>query len=409
MGCSQSRAGGATPRRRDATEPTTVQPYPLDGRIFTDIMMRFMMKNPEGPTMDQGALLQFIRNQATPADRGDSRFNKTPVQYASQHRLVKWLMFIIHRLNVSQPRLLSDAINKMNVVDRRLRSQLNEDEQRIYDQVMKLLIAPNTATFLDGDYQTEDEINQELKDAYNELWQTVPDAPDIPDEPPQLGAWMMARTVSELTIEAYSGGLWGLFTSCLKLAEIVKRWTARSQERLAWRAFAEAHRGMVESARTLNTMADDINIGLNVTMSSKIKKSLKTWIGSVQLVVESLCKGIEAAIANPRTNSDDLNRLMVKSTAEVMEKRALMNVEFEHARQQCSNNERIDKLEKAVARFHKLDKDLAESLGILSDTETPQHQIDEALERVLRKYRFSRGKGGGNDADGPAPGPAAGP
>lgn len=61
---------------------------------------------------------------------------------------------------MSQPQLLSDAINKMNVKDKRLRSQLNDAEKRIYDQVMKLLIAPDTATFLDGHYQTTNETNQ---------------------------------------------------------------------------------------------------------------------------------------------------------------------------------------------------------------------------------------------------------
>ena len=54
--------------------------------------------------------------------------------------------------------------------------------------------------------------SSELTEAFKELSQTVPDASDIPDEPPKLGAWMMARNVAELTIEAYSGGLWGLFT-----------------------------------------------------------------------------------------------------------------------------------------------------------------------------------------------------
>lgn len=51
-----------------------------------------------------------------------------------------------------------------------------------------------------------------LTDAFKVLPETVPDASDIPDEPPALGAWMMARNFAELTIEAYGGGLWGLFT-----------------------------------------------------------------------------------------------------------------------------------------------------------------------------------------------------
>lgn len=53
-----------------------------------------MIKNPTGPTPDQGKLLEYIKNQTTPADEGDSKFNKTPRQYAAQHRLVLWLMYV---------------------------------------------------------------------------------------------------------------------------------------------------------------------------------------------------------------------------------------------------------------------------------------------------------------------------
>ena len=56
---------------------------------------RFMTTNRNGPTMEQGALLEYIvRKQGTPADKGDSKYNKTPVQYASQNRLVLWLMYV---------------------------------------------------------------------------------------------------------------------------------------------------------------------------------------------------------------------------------------------------------------------------------------------------------------------------
>lgn len=54
-----------------------------------------------------------------------------------------------------------------------------------------------------------------LADAFKELAHRVPDASDIPDEPPELGVWMMAGKAAELTMEAYGGGLWGLFTVCI--------------------------------------------------------------------------------------------------------------------------------------------------------------------------------------------------
>lgn len=45
-----------------------------------------------------------------------------------------------------------------------------------------------------------------------ELSQAVPAASEMPDEPPSLGAWMMARGIAEMFAEGYNGGLWGLFT-----------------------------------------------------------------------------------------------------------------------------------------------------------------------------------------------------
>lgn len=55
------------------------------------------MDNPNGPTMEQGALLVYIRGQGTPADVGDGAYNKTPVQFASQQRMVVWLMYVPRR------------------------------------------------------------------------------------------------------------------------------------------------------------------------------------------------------------------------------------------------------------------------------------------------------------------------
>lgn len=54
--------------------------------------------------------------------------------------------------------------------------------------------------------------SSELADTYEGLSQAVPDASDMPDEPPKLGAWMMARNVAEIAYEGYKSGLWGLFT-----------------------------------------------------------------------------------------------------------------------------------------------------------------------------------------------------
>lgn len=53
---------------------------------------RFMTENREGPSLEQGAVLEYIRNQGTSADEGDGMCNKTPIQFASQHRLIVWLM-----------------------------------------------------------------------------------------------------------------------------------------------------------------------------------------------------------------------------------------------------------------------------------------------------------------------------
>lgn len=53
-----------------------------------------MKENREGPTMEQGELLEYMTRQGTPADEADTKNNKTPMQYASQHRLVIWLMYV---------------------------------------------------------------------------------------------------------------------------------------------------------------------------------------------------------------------------------------------------------------------------------------------------------------------------
>ncbi|CAB1111856.1 unnamed protein product [Ectocarpus sp. CCAP 1310/34] len=405
MGCVSSSSISEEPPARTVTGSA-----PLDGRTFADIIIRFMTENREGPSLEQGELLEYIRNQGTSADEGDGMCNKTPIQFASQHRLIVWLMFIIRRLNVFRPEFLGDALRDMNAVDPRLRRTLKGDDLVKYDAVVKLLTVPATAVFLEGHYRGQTKETEEaLTAAFKALKYTAPEAREIPNEPPALAAWMMASTTAKLAIEAYTGGLWGLFTSCLKLAEIVKRWSARDRERLAWRAFAEAHRGMIESARTLaraNAMADDPGIALSPILSKSIKNSLKAWTGSVQDLVERLCKEVEAAIANPSTTRDELKMLMAKSTVEVLEKRALMNVELEKTRRDCDNTRRIyslqttvENLKPMVDRFLQLDEDLKESLQILKHgREVAQREIDEALDRVLKTYLFDRGHGNGTYA-----------
>ncbi|CAN0545466.1 unnamed protein product, partial [Ectocarpus sp. 12 AP-2014] len=116
----------------------------------------------------------------------------------------------------------------------------------------------------------------------------------------------------------------------------------------------------------------------------------------VQDLVEHLCEEVVEAMANPSTTRDELKMLMTKSTVEVVEKRALMNVELEKTRRDYDNTRQIYSLRTTVGnlkpmvdRFLQLDEDVKESLQTLKHgREVAQRTIDEALARVLKTYLF---------------------
>eukprot|EP00752_Nemacystus_decipiens_P005734 g5189.t1 len=390
----------------------------MDGTTFAGLIISFMIANESGPSEEEGKLLLFAHDQGTSANERDTSSGLTPIEYASQRRLILWLRFIIDRLRVRDPAITTAAIAKFRAKDRRKLTEMSDpDDRDKYTRAYTCLDLPHTVEFLDELYQRQSvQTDQEL------------DWDDPPREMTKLGAWMMMRSVGSATFEAYGGGLYALYTVCLRFAQAVNRWARFPEHKITWQAFAEAHRGLVDSARTLIALADVPSEEQDMAASNSLKKSLREWIASVLNVVQKLCEEMEEAVANPQATHNELQKHMMKSTAEILEKRAQINLQLERTRTTFTGNPVIGNIDTAslkeeLASRFELDKKVKAARGILSQDSSNEKELRQALQDVLttlvehrrekKRHRFSADPtaasvSSSSSNDGRSPGPGGG-